>query len=108
MPGDPVEEAAALLRAGSVVAVKGLGGYHLAAAAEHEDAVAALRARKHREDKPFAVMVPDLAAARRARAGVAGGGSGARERPAAHRPRAPAPGRPGGAPPSRQGIARSG
>jgi hydrogenase maturation protein HypF len=64
MPGDPVEEAAALLRGGSVVALKGLGGYHLAAAAEHEDAVAALRARKHREDKPFAVMVPDLAAAR--------------------------------------------
>jgi hydrogenase maturation protein HypF len=64
MSGDPVEAAADLLGAGSVVAVKGLGGYHLAALAGHEVAVAALRARKHREDKPFAVMVADLAAAR--------------------------------------------
>ncbi len=62
--GDPIAETAALLRAGAVVAVKGLGGYHLAAAADHEAAVAALRSRKHREDKPFAVMVPDVAAAR--------------------------------------------
>jgi hydrogenase maturation protein HypF len=43
-----------------VVAVKGLGGYHLAADAGSEPAVAALRTRKHREDKPFAVMVTDL------------------------------------------------
>ena len=57
--------AAALLRDGAVVAVKGLGGYHLAADAACEEAVAALRARKHREDKPFAVMTADLAAARR-------------------------------------------
>jgi hydrogenase maturation protein HypF len=64
MSEHPVAEAAARLGAGSVVAVKGLGGYHLAAAAAHEGAVAALRSRKHREDKPFAVMVPDLAAAR--------------------------------------------
>jgi hydrogenase maturation protein HypF len=47
-----------------VVAVKGLGGYHLAADAASEPAVAALRARKHREDKPFAVMVADLEGAR--------------------------------------------
>jgi hydrogenase maturation protein HypF len=47
-----------------VVAVKGLGGYHLAADAASEPAVAALRARKHREDKPFAMMVADLDAAR--------------------------------------------
>jgi hydrogenase maturation protein HypF len=47
-----------------VVAVKGLGGYHLAADAASEPAVAALRARKHREDKPFAVMVADLDGAR--------------------------------------------
>jgi hydrogenase maturation protein HypF len=62
--GDPLAVAAARLRAGAVVAVKGLGGYHLAADAAGEPAVAALRARKHREDKPFAVMVADLDAAR--------------------------------------------
>ena len=44
--------------------MKGLGGYHLAALAADERAVGALRARKHREDKPFAVLVPDVAAAR--------------------------------------------
>jgi len=62
--GDPLAEAAARLREGAVVAVKGLGGYHLAADAASEPAVAALRARKHREDKPFAVMVADLDTAR--------------------------------------------
>src|SRR5215216_6516055 len=62
--GDPLAEAAARLRAGAVVADKGLGGYHLAADAASEPAVAALRARKHREDKPFAVMVADLDGAR--------------------------------------------
>src|SRR4051794_12575764 len=56
--------AAAALREGAVVAVKGIGGYHLACLAAREPAVAALRARKHREDKPFAVMVRDVAAAR--------------------------------------------
>jgi hydrogenase maturation protein HypF len=63
--GDPVAATAALLRAGRVVAVKGLGGYHLAADAASDAAVGALRSRKHREDKAFAVMVADLAAARR-------------------------------------------
>jgi hydrogenase maturation protein HypF len=62
--GDPLAEAAARLRAGAVVAVKGVGGYHLAADAAAEPAVGALRARKHREDKPFAVMVADLGGAR--------------------------------------------
>jgi hydrogenase maturation protein HypF len=62
--GDPLAGAAARLRDGAVVAVKGLGGYHLAADVASEPAVAALRARKHREDKPFAVMVADLAGAR--------------------------------------------
>ena len=62
---DPVTAAAEMIRAGQVVAVKGLGGYHVAVDAGNEAAAGALRARKHREDKPFAVMVPDLAAARR-------------------------------------------
>ncbi len=61
---DPLRATAELLRAGLVVAVKGLGGYHLAADAASETAVTALRTRKHREEKPFAVMAPDLAAAR--------------------------------------------
>lgn len=52
----PLEEAAGLLRAGQIVAVKGLGGYHLACDATDERAVARLRARKHREEKPLAVM----------------------------------------------------
>ncbi|MFC4121107.1 carbamoyltransferase HypF [Nonomuraea zeae] len=63
--GDPIIGAATLLRAGRVVAVKGLGGFHLAVPAAHEPAAAALRGRKHREDKPFAIMVADLAQARR-------------------------------------------
>jgi hydrogenase maturation protein HypF len=52
------------LAGGQVLAVKGLGGYHLAVDAASEKAAALLRARKHREDKPFAVMVADLAGAR--------------------------------------------
>jgi hydrogenase maturation protein HypF len=64
LPGsDPLVAAADLLRSGQIVAVKGLGGYHFTAAAGNEHATAALRARKHREDKPFALMVPDLATA---------------------------------------------
>jgi hydrogenase maturation protein HypF len=54
---DPVGLAAAALLDGQIVAVKGLGGYHVACRADDEDAVARLRARKHREDKPFALMV---------------------------------------------------
>ena len=65
LDGEPLMRAAELLRQGRVLAVKGLGGYHLAADAACEEAVALLRARKHREDKPFAVMAADLTAARR-------------------------------------------
>jgi hydrogenase maturation protein HypF len=61
--GDPIEEAARLLLAGGVVALKGLGGYQLACDATDETAVATLRERKRRPDKPFAVMVADVAEA---------------------------------------------
>jgi hydrogenase maturation protein HypF len=63
--GDPTAALAARLRDGAIAAVKGLGGYHLVCDAGNEQAVAALRNRKHREDKPFALMVADVACARR-------------------------------------------
>ncbi len=53
-----------LLRDGGVLAVKGIGGYHLACDASDERTVAELRRRKQRGDKPFALMAPDLATAR--------------------------------------------
>lgn len=58
---DPVAGARALLAAGAVLAVKGLGGYHLACDATLPGAVAGLRRRKGRGDKPFALMARDLA-----------------------------------------------
>lgn len=57
---DPIRETAALLKAGHIVAVKGLGGFHLAVDAQNETAVQRLRRRKHREEKPFALMSPDM------------------------------------------------
>ena len=65
---DPLQAAAAALRDGAIVAIKGIGGYHLACRADDERAVAALRARKHREDKPFALMAPSLDGGASARA----------------------------------------
>ena len=62
---DPLALAARALAEGLIVAVKGIGGFHLACDATLSAAVARLRARKRREEKPFAVMVPDAAAAGR-------------------------------------------
>ena len=58
---DALETARRLIKEGKVLAVKGLGGFHLACDATNPDAVAALRRRKLRVDKPFALMMPDLA-----------------------------------------------
>ena len=57
----PVKDAVSLLRQGAILAVKGIGGYHLMCNARDERAVAELRRRKRREEKPFAVMSPTLA-----------------------------------------------
>jgi hydrogenase maturation protein HypF len=57
---DPIAQTAQLLKMGRLVAVKGLGGFHIAADAENSDAVIRLRQRKGREEKPLAVMSMDL------------------------------------------------
>ena len=59
-----IVEAGRLLRAGQILAMRGLGGYHLAADAGREETVQRLRERKSREAKPFAVMVSGIADAR--------------------------------------------
>jgi hydrogenase maturation protein HypF len=62
---DPVRETARLLREGHILAIKGLGGFHLAVDALQEEAVRQLRSRKHREEKPLALMTRDLESVRR-------------------------------------------
>jgi hydrogenase maturation protein HypF len=61
---DAIAKMVALLNEGKIVAIKGLGGYHLACDARNSEAVAALRERKFRKEKPFAVMARDLEVAR--------------------------------------------
>ena len=64
VPGEPVGTTVALLKEGAIVAVKGLGGYHLACDACNPLAVSTLRKRKCREEKPLAIMVCDIETAR--------------------------------------------
>lgn len=58
--GDPIETTLDLLKKGFVVAIKGLGGFHLVCDATNPNAVSSLRSRKYREDKPFAVMCRNI------------------------------------------------
>jgi hydrogenase maturation protein HypF len=61
---DPIEAAIEILRRGRILAVKGLGGFHLAVDATDDRAVRRLRERKHREEKPLAVMARNVDAVR--------------------------------------------
>lgn len=61
----PVEAAIRLLEEGRILAIKGLGGFHLACDASNDKAVSDLRGRKRRNNKPFAVMAPDISAVKK-------------------------------------------
>lgn len=58
--GSAIEETINLLKRGAIVAIKGLGGFHIACDAANEDAVMRLRERKRRSNKPLALMAPDI------------------------------------------------
>ncbi len=93
LAGDPIAATLALLRSGKIVAIKGLGGFHLACDAHAAAAVAGLRARKQREEKPFALMI---AAVPSAPTFVSLGASDALLLESPQRPVVLAPKRPGG------------
>jgi hydrogenase maturation protein HypF len=57
---DPIRETGKLLEEGSIVAIKGNGGFHVATATTETEPVAKLRRAKHRKQKPFAIMAPDI------------------------------------------------
>ena len=57
---NPIKETIRLLKEGNVVAIKGLGGFHIACDATNEEAVKKLRLRKRKSNKPFALMAPDV------------------------------------------------
>ncbi len=61
---DPIREAARIIDEGGIVAIKGLGGYHIACLATDDDIISELRRRKRRREKPFALMALDLNTAR--------------------------------------------
>jgi len=63
MPGEPLAECLRLIRSGAIVAIKGLGGFNLVCDARNPAAVAELRQRKYREEKPFALLLANVASA---------------------------------------------
>ena len=81
--GDPVAAAARAIAAGAIVAVKGIGGYHLACDATNERRWRSFARRKHREDRPFALMVRRISRPR-----MSWSSSGPRRRRCCARPRA--------------------
>ena len=62
---NPIKETIKLLKQGAIVAVKGLGGFHIACDATNKEAVEGLRSRKRKSNKPFALMAPDMEAIER-------------------------------------------